>query len=48
MLQTYGKYIENSNIQWNIKNILHLVQEFYFEMNVKFKQNLDSIDVCEC
>ena len=34
----YGKYIENSNIQRNIKKILHLVQEFYFEINVKFKQ----------
>ena len=35
---TYEKYIENSNIQRNIKKILHLVQEFYFEINVKFKQ----------
>ena len=34
---TYEKYIENSNIQRNIKKILHLVQEFYFEINVKFK-----------
>ena len=31
-------YIENSDIQRNIKKILHLVQEFYFEINVKFKQ----------
>ena len=31
-------YIENSNIQRNIKKILHLVQELYFEINVKFKQ----------
>ena len=35
---TYWKYTENSNIQKNIKKILHLVQEFYFEINVKFKQ----------
>ena len=31
-------YIENSNIQRNIKKILHLVQEFYFEINVKVIQ----------
>ena len=35
---TYGKYIENSNIQRNSKEILHLVQEIYFETNVTFKQ----------
>ena len=35
---TYEKYIENSNIQRNIKKTLYLVQEFYFEINVKFKQ----------